>query len=372
MPKQAEWNSFKNILCVRPDNLGDVIMTIPAIRALRESVKGRKITLLASSAGSAITPYISCIDNVITFDPPWQGDHDGSAGDVNKLVSRLRKEQFDAAVIFTVYSQSPLPAAMICYMAGIPRVAGYCRENPYHLISDWIPDKEPLYDIKHEVKRQTDLVKRLGIKVKDDSLSLDIPQDTLRSMPLKLQGFGVDIKKPWLVLHPGVSEARRRYPAELFAEVAHALASEMNYQVIITGVKSESELAEYIADTAGNNVFSIAGGLRLEELIALIKLAPLVISNNTGPVHIAAAVGTPVVVLYALTNPQHSPWKVEHIVLPFDVPAEMRSHNTIVSFAYERAFADPPAMVSPQQVIAAAKQLLLRHRRPAGTEIVKV
>lgn len=372
MPKQAEWSNLKNILCIRPDNLGDVIMTIPAIRALKENARGRRITLLASSAGSAIAPYIQSVDNVITFDAPWQGAHRRSAADVNKLVNRLKKEEFDAAVIFTVYSQSPLPAAMICYMAGIPRVAAYCRENPYHLITDWIPDNEPLYEIKHEVKRQVDLVRQLGIKVKDDSLSLDVPSRVLRSIPSRLRDFGIDPKKSWMIMHPGVSETRRQYPPELFAEVAHVLSEEMNYQVVLTGVDSEKGLTEFIADMAGDNVFSVAGKLGLEEFMALIKLAPLVISNNTGPVHIAAAVGTPVVVLYALTNPQHSPWKVEHAVLPFDVPAEMRSRNTIITYAYDRAFIDPPGMVRPQQVVEAARKMLLQKKTPVRTEIVKV
>jgi lipopolysaccharide heptosyltransferase II len=353
--------------------MGDVLMTSPAIRALKETVKGRKITLLTSSAGSGIARFIPCIDNVITFDPPWQGDNEAPGESMtNTLVRQLREEKFDAAVIFNVYSQNPLPAAMICYMAGIPRVAAYCRENPYRLVSDWIPDREPLYEIKHEVTRQIDLVKALGAKVKSDRLFVDVPALEIQAVQARLASLGIDPARPWLVIHPGVSEARRQYPPELFAEVAHALAEEMSCQVVLTGSASERELALQIADEAGDNVVPLAGAFSLAELIALIKLSPLVIANNTGPAHIAAAVGTPVVVLYALTNPQHAPWKVKHTVLPFDVPAGMRSRNTIIAYAYDKAFNNPPSMVHPQQVIEAARKMLLQHEVHLRTQIVKL
>lgn len=75
------------------------------------------------------------------------------------MIDTLRDQAFDAAVVFTVYSQNPLPTAMLLYQAGVPRIAGYCRENPYGLMTDWLPDPEPLSEIRHEVTRQLDLVR---------------------------------------------------------------------------------------------------------------------------------------------------------------------------------------------------------------------
>jgi lipopolysaccharide heptosyltransferase II len=373
LQKQADWSSCKNILCIRIDNLGDVIMTTPAIRALKESVPGRKITLLTSGVGNAIARLIPEIDDVIIFDTPWvKNAESGSREAVYEIVEKLKERAFDAAVIFTVYSQNPLPTAMLCYLAGIPKVAGYCRENPYQLLTDWLPDNEPLYEIKHEVIRQLDLVKSLGAKVNDDTFSLSIPAGAVEQLKGKLVSLGVDVHKPWLVIHPGVSEQKRQYPVELFAEAARNIAEELGYQILLTGVASEKGLTDYIAQETGDKAFSLAGVFSIEELCALLKISPLLISNNTGPVHIVAAVQTPVIVLYALTNPQHTPWKVKHKVLPFDVPKELRSKNTIITYAYEQSFTSPPQMVQPAEILKAIRDLLFVQQEVEVTALLKL
>lgn len=359
MQNREDWKSFRNVLCVRPDNLGDVLMTTPAIKAFKESVEGRRLTLLTSRAGAGIARHVPEIDELIEFDPPWYrhdrpADHEGLA----VITKRLRERRFDAAVIFTVFSQNPLPSAMLCYMAGIPRVAGYCRENPYALITDWIPDDEPLYGARHEVQRQLDLVTTLGAAPTTSNLSLRVPSGQEDMVLSKLRAAGVALERPWLLLHPGASEARRRYSAERFATAARQLRDELGVQVVLTGSAAERELAESIAVTAGSGTLSVAGCFEVDELITLIAIAPLLVSNNTGPVHIAAAVQTPVVVLYARTNPQHTPWQVAHRVLPYDVPADIRSRNVLVRFAGERFFPDSAGMPSPADIVAAAKDLL--------------
>lgn len=359
MQKNTDWGGFKHILCIRPDNLGDVLMTSPAIRALKESVPDRKITLLTSKAGKAIARYIPEIDEVIAFDIPWYKHEQRNSGpEVLEIIERIKTEKFDAAIIFTVFSQNPLPTAMLCFMAGIPRMAGYCRENPYSLITDWLPDREPLYEIKHEVTRQLDLARHLGAKVKVEELTLTIKKEAKALVLEKLQKSGINMDKPWIIIHPGVSETKRQYPIALFAEVVKSLVVETGYQVLLTGVQPEIALANYIISEVGREVYSLIGKLEMEELIALIAQAPLLIANNTGPVHIAAAVNTPVVVLYAMTNPQHTPWKVPNKVLAFSVPKAIRSKNVIIEKANEQSFEENKAMVQPREVIEAAKELL--------------
>ena len=121
----AVWNSLKNILCVRLDNMGDVLMSQPAMRALKESVPGRKITLLTSSAGASIAPFIPEVDETIPFDVPWVKTNERNGEqELLVLANELRSRRFDAAVVFTVYSQNPLPAAMLCDLAGIKIVLG--------------------------------------------------------------------------------------------------------------------------------------------------------------------------------------------------------------------------------------------------------
>ena len=208
----ADWTECKNILCVRADNMGDLLMSSPAIRALKESFNCR-ITLLTSAKGNAIVPFIAEIDETIVADLPWvKTDKALNETDFTALIELLNKYRFDGAVIFTVYSQNPLPAAMLAFMAGIPRRLAYCRENPYYLLSDWVVEKEPFSFIHHQVKRDLMLVKTIDATTKDELIHVDIPPSASVTIKRELEEAGVDLNKDWLILHPGVSETKRAYP----------------------------------------------------------------------------------------------------------------------------------------------------------------
>lgn len=348
MQPLTPWPDGWRILCVRPDNFGDVLMTTPAFRALKETFPNCHLTLLTSTIGAAVAAMIPELDDVITFDVPWVASPTESNPDVVVTIANdLKQRRFDAAVLFTVQSQNPLPSAMLCYLSKTPRVLGYCRENPYRLISDWLPDPEVLVATRHEVTRQLDLVGAIGATTTNTALSLCVPPDAPEQARQVLHSAGVDPLQPWLLLHPGVSEEKRRYPAELFAEAARQLIRQQDVQVVLTGSRSEHTYSESIREQIGPGAFNLAGMLDLPTLAALIADAPVLIANNTGPVHIAAAVGTPVVVLYAKTNPQHTPWQVPSRVLYFDVPARLRSRNVLLQQFPEPALptASPDAIV---------------------------
>ena len=124
-------------------------------------------------------------------------------------------------------------------------------------------------------------------------------------------------------------------------------------QVVFTGVESERALVEGIRTAMNAPSISLVGRLNLEEMGALLRLSPLLICNNTGPVHLAAALGTPVVDLYALTNVQHTPWRVPHRVLNHDVPCRL-CYKSVCPEGHHRCL----ALVTPGQVVAAARDLL--------------
>ena len=308
------------------------------------------------------------IDELITFDVPWVGAPGSAVAEesdpalVFRMAGQLRNHQFDAAIIFTVQSQNPLPTAMLCYMAGIPRVLSYCRENPYRLISDWVPDPEVLVATRHEVVRQLDLVATVGAHTADRHLSLSVPPESREQARQALRTACVDLLQPWIILHPGVSEEKRRYPAEAFAEAVRPLIREQALQVVLTGSSSERAYAESIRQQiesghAPKRVFNLAGAFDLPTFAGLIAEAPVLLANNTGPVHIAAAVGTPVVVLYAKTNPQHTPWQVPSRVLYFEVPTHLRSRNVLL-----QQFPEPVgSTASPEAIVRAVEELLLTH-----------
>jgi lipopolysaccharide heptosyltransferase II len=349
------WRRARRILCVRLDTIGDVLMTTPAIRALREAHTERHITLLTSAPGAAVARLVPEIDEVIAHDAPWlkRGAERRNPEPDRALITRLRGLEFDAAVIFTVYSQSALPAALLCYLAGIPLSLAHCRENPYALLTDWVPEEEPRAGVRHEVRRQLDLVAAIGARAADEHLSLQIPNGTKARVLGRLREQGVDLARPWLILHPGASAPARRYPPERFAEVGRQLYLEHKYQVLITGDEAERPLVAAIQAAMSAPSIGLAGAFDLDELAALISLAPVLIANNTGPVHIAAAVGTPVVDLYALTNPQHTPWMVPSRVLSHDVPCKY-CYRSICPEGHHRCL----RLISPSEVVAAARDLL--------------
>ncbi len=352
------WENAKSVLIIKADNMGDLIMSVPAIRALKQSFRCR-ITVLTSSMAFGITPFISEIDDVIAFDLPWVKAERVNANEaILTLVRQLEERSFDAAVIFTVFSQSALPASMIAYMSGIPLRLAYCRENPYELLTNWLPDQEPYTFIRHQVRRDLALVNSIGADTDNIHLNLNISTAALKNAQEKLFKAGVNTEKTWLVFHAGVSEKKREYPKKLWIEAAKKLINEKGFQVLFTGAVSEKDLCDQLAKKTGENAFSAAGLFTLEEFIAVIENSPVIVSVNTGTIHIAAAVNTPAVVLYAQTNPQHTPWMTPHVVLEFEVEENSRSKNEIIQFLYKEIYNKPTPMPDADDIYLAINKLL--------------
>jgi lipopolysaccharide heptosyltransferase II len=347
------WKKAKRILCIRLDYMGDVLMSTPAIRALKQSIPGSGITLLTSGSGAAIARFIPEIDDVMVYAAPWMKSsaaHEPCAD--MEMIATLAERRFDAAVVFTVYSQSPLPAAMLCYLAGIPLRLAHCRENPYQLLTDWMRETEPAGQLRHEARRQLDLVAAVGARTDDERLSLRVPSAHTARVIDRLQSMGIDPHATWIAMHPGATAASRRYPPQHWREVARKLSATLRCPLVFTGSEDEVPLVEEIRHGLPDT-HSLAGQLDLGQLSALIALAPVLVSNNTGPAHIAAAVGTPVVDLYALTNPQHTPWQVPSRVLYKDVPCRY-CYKSLCPEAHNLCLTG----VAPLQVVQAVNELL--------------
>jgi lipopolysaccharide heptosyltransferase II len=319
------WHALRDVLAVRLDNLGDLLMTTPALSAIRHALPKAKITLLASPAGAAAAAHVPVVDRAIAFDAPWmksgRQDSDALGEREHRLIQELAAQRFDAAIIFTVCTQSALPAAMLCRLAGIPRRLAHCRENPYGLLTDWVRETDELADgMRHEVARQLALVASVGYAPPHDRLLFRFGIDDVNRLHGKLLAAGIDPSQPYFVVHPGASAPSRRWPAARFGAAAELIARDSGCVAVWTGDATEAALIDGARQPAPVASVSLAGLLDLGELAALIAGARVLVANNTGPVHIAAAVGTPVVDLYALTNPQHTPWKARARVLNADVP----------------------------------------------------
>ena len=348
------WKSARNILCVRLDAMGDVLMTTPALHALRHSLPHCRLTLLTSSTGAQAGRLAPSIEDVIVYEAPWMkpaAELETSEHDL-AMARQLRDRRFDAAVIFTVYTQSALPAAFLCLLAEIPLRLAHCRENPYRLLTDWAKEFEPETCVRHEVRRQLDLVAAIGCASPDDRMTIAIGSRASEHMDAVLSR-GINRRRRWIVIHPGATAPSRRYPLESFASVARQLAERHKCQILWTGSEEEKGMIDEAQKAMEEPSLSLAGRLSVEELAAVIAKAPLLISNNTSAVHLASAVGTPVVDLYALTNPQHTPWRVPNRVLFEDVPCRF-CYKSVCPEGHHRCLQG----VSPEAVVAAALNLL--------------
>ncbi|RYE98747.1 MAG: glycosyltransferase family 9 protein, partial [Oxalobacteraceae bacterium] len=307
------WQAARRILCIRLDSLGNVLMCTPAIRALRAGIPGCHLTLLSSPLGAAAAPFIPELDAAISYAAPWiqhteQHGQPAASEALHACAARLAQgvanQSFDAAIIFTSASQSPLPAAMLCHLAGIPLRLAACRENPYQLLSDWVPEPEHEQASRHEVQRQLDLVAHVGCATLDTALSLSIPAGDAARVDAMLREAGIDPAAPYLVLHAGTGAAARRYPVRHWLVLVGMLGTRLGYPIILTGDRGDMESLRLLSETWMGPAHSLIGKLEVGELGALIRSSNLLITDNTASAQIAAAVGTPLVALYAPAHPQ--------------------------------------------------------------------
>lgn len=350
-----DWDDIGHVLCVRLDNMGDVLMTTPAMRALKHGGRPRRVTLLASAAGQALAPFLPDVDEVIRYDAAWVKN--GSAGNRQDLeaIERIRACGAQAAVIFTVYSQSPLPAALLCHLAGIDRVLAHCRENPYRLVSHWVRETEPEQRLRHEVQRQLDLVAAVGARADDTRMAFRLRAEDHAGLRRKLAAAGVDEEAGWIAVHGGATAPSRRYPPALLAQAVAGLRQQ-GRRILLLGADAEKPLNARLRRECGAGGADLAGQLTLGELGAAIARSAVLVCNNSGPAHIAAALGTPVVDLYALTNPQHTPWQTPNRVLYQDVPCR-NCYRSVCPQGHHACLAG----VEPQRVVRAVDELLRAH-----------
>lgn len=358
------WQHAQRVLVVRLDNLGDVLVTTPAIHAIRKALPHAQITLLASPLGAQVGRLNPDLDDVIVYEAPWVDPwcrlpHDSAREQA--MIARLRAGQFDGAIIFTSFRQSALPAAYLCYLADIPLRAAASVDAAGSLLTT--RHKHP-QRMMHEVERGLDLVGALGIHSAERDLVLRVPAAARADAHAWLTAHGA--RRPLIVLHPGCTMPARTYPWEQFAAVAELAIRQVGASVVLTGSAGEAELVarihQRIERQARAAALPCAGALSFAAFCALIETADLVITNNTGPMHIAAALKTPVVALFALTNPpeQWGPWRVPHRLLFHDVPCRI-CYSRICPHGHECL-----RLVTPAMVLAAAEELLAAHGATAG------
>jgi heptosyltransferase III len=330
-------------LVVRLDSDGDVLLAGPAVRAV--AAGSDSVTLLVAPSGEQAARLLPGVDDVLVWSCPWTGFHPPPVdpASVTDLVDRLRAGRFDAAVVLTSYHQSPLPAALLLRLAGVRRIVASSEDYPGSLLDVRHPPGGP-----HEVERGLSLVGAAGFRLAagdDDRLRLREPLQPLPSEVAALDRY--------VVVHAAASVPARAPSAEHVRSLVTALA-ETGRRVVVTGTAADAErTATAVSGTPG--AVDLAGRTTFGQLAAVLAAADCVVSGNTGPAHLAAAVGTPVVSLFAPVVAAEA-WR------PWGVPSVLLGDQT-APCAGTRARTCPvpghPCLdgIEPRRVVAAVDQL---------------
>ncbi|UAK32545.1 glycosyltransferase family 9 protein [Nocardia asteroides] len=331
----------RRALVARMDNIGDVLLAGPCVRAVAAHVDA--VTLLTGPRGRAGGELLPGVQQVLTWCAPWIDPEppEITAAGVNAFIERIRALDVDLALILTSFHQSPLPLALLLRMAGVRWIGAISDDYPGSLL-----------DLRHrvegdppEAERALSLAEAAGFRLpRGDDGKLAVRQ------PLP-KVVGLTGEPGYVVVHPAASVPARQPSAARSAAIVAALTG-AGHRVIVTGATSDRPLTDAVA---GVHAIDLGGATTLPELAAVLRDASVVVAPNTGPAHLAAAVGTPVVSLFAPVVPAER-WA------PYGVPVAMLGDQRAPcrgSRARECPVAGHPCLesITPEQVVMVAEEL---------------
>ncbi len=289
----------KRILVVRTDRIGDVILTTPALRALRLHFPEAYIVIMVVPQTRELVEGNPYIDEVIVYDK--KNKHKGLFG-FWRFIVFLRQRHFDVAINFHTKKRTNL----MCFLSGIPRRIGYHNNKWGFLLTDRLPDTRPQGE-KHEAQYCLDVLKPLGVQDAEVVLFCPIQTEAEVWADKFLQSNGINESKALIVVHPGASCISKRWPSKKFSTLINALVQRFEACIVLIGGEETKEIAETIKKDTSTKVLDLTSIISLSQLASLLKRAKLLISNDSGPVHMASAVGTPVISIFGRNQAGLSP-----------------------------------------------------------------
>jgi len=290
----------KNLLVRGVNWIGDAVMTMPALRSLRKELPGTKISLLVKPWVAPIFENNPFVDDIILYEDRYNG-----IGGKFRLSSILRAKKFCSSILF----QNAFDAALIPFLSGIPQRIGYSRDLRGRLLTDSIPFNDD--DRKmHHTDYYLNILRREGINAEFSLPFIYLSLDERIRARTTLK----ELKRPVIGINPGASYgSTKRWHPERFAEVAFKTITELGGSVVVFGGKSETGIAEEIisgfqdSSRGGlrntSQILNMSGKTSLRELSALISGCDVLLTNDSGPMHIGYAVRTPMVAIFGSTDP---------------------------------------------------------------------
>lgn len=288
-------SAYKNILVVNVNWVGDVIFSTPVFKALKKTYPQARVCCLAVPRVREIIESCPYIDDVIIYDE--EGEHRGLFKKL-QLVLQLRQKKFNIAFLL----HRSLTRALLVYLANIPERVGYDTKGRGFLLTHKVrpADKDRI----HRCDYYLHVIESFGMTVEDRTCELAVDDDHRSDIRRLLKENGIDDQDEVVVINPGGNWDLKRWPKEQFALLMAQISKERKAKIIVTGAKKDISLAHEIISLSGVEAIILAGVTNLKQLAALFLRSSLVISNDSGPLHIANCVGTPTVALFGPTRPE--------------------------------------------------------------------
>lgn len=346
----------RRVLIARQDNIGDVLLAGPAVRAVAES--GAQVTLLCGPRGRAAAELLPGVAEVLVWRADWIDPEPQPVRRlyVDMLLDRISEAGFDEALVLTSFHQSPLPLALLLRLAGVPRIAAISDDYPGSLLDV----RHRVADDLHEVERGLSLADACGYRLSprdDGRLRIE------RTAALHDRAAAV---APYVVVHPGASAPARAWSARRHSELVRLLGG--GRAVVVTGGAGERALTAAVCrEAAPERAIDLGGETDLAGLAEVIAAAEAIVVANSGPAHLAAAVGTPVVSIYAptISSVRWHPWRVPFELLNHDVPCAgchawecpVRGHPCVEEVTAERVAEALTRQTESQRVLRARQEV---------------
>ena len=338
----------KRILIVRMDRIGDVVLSTPAIKAVRDEYPDSYIAVLVRPYARDIVDGNPHVNEVITYDK--SGKEKSILGNI-RFISRLRRKRFDLAIILHPKNSSHA----LTFLAGIPERIGYDKKLGA-LLTKRIPHTKQ-YGLKHEMDYALDLLSYIGIKPRDKSLYMPLNKLSEEKVRAIFDENGIFEKDMIVAIHPAASCPSRRWSLERFAKTADILSEKFGARVIIVAGPEDAAFGRNVSKLMKFKPLDLSGKTSIADLASILKRSRLLISNDSGPVHIASALGIPVISIFSRKDRGISPgrWRPVGkgcVALHRDVGCEIcLAHNCRLGFKCLDA-------ISVEDVLSAAERIL--------------
>ncbi len=344
---------MKKILVIRLDRIGDVILSTPVFKALREAYPQGYIAAMVRPYANDVVDGNPYIDEVILYDKDKKCK---SALATLGFILRLRKNNFDIAVILHPSNRSHA----IAYLAGIPQRVGYNRKLGF-LLTRAVPHTKQL-GLRHEVDYNLGLLRYIGIEPSSRELCMPIKGASEVRIEALFKSAGINDYVRAVVIHPWASCPSKRWSQDGFAWVADRLIERYGVKIIIIAGKDDKEFGDRVSRMISAKHLNLSGEASISDLASIFKRSRLLISNDSGPVHIACAVGAPVVVIFGradsgLSSARWGPIGGDDVILQKYIGCEK-----CLAHDCDRDF-ECLAATTKEEVLEAASKLLTRSEK---------